>query len=119
MGAAEKTTRSQVVHRTARVELRVTAAQRERCFGLLRSGGDVWAAVLVLNALRHRRGDASVVSYQALCTELSRDGPGCAGELSATGARSILRRYSDAWFSANARRRGGMLRPVTRDAAGH
>jgi IS605 OrfB family transposase len=73
----------------------------------LRSGGDIWAAVLELNALRHRRGDAPVVSYQALCRELTVAGPGCAGELSSVGARSILRRYSDAWFSANAARRGG------------
>jgi hypothetical protein len=96
-----------VLHRTVRIELRVTAAQRQRCFGLLRSGGDLWAAVIELNAAHHRRGDAPVVSYQALCAELSAAGPGCAGELSSTGARSILRRYSDAWFSANARRRGG------------
>jgi hypothetical protein len=57
--------------------------------------------------MRRRRGDAPVVSYQALCRELSKAGPGCAGELSVTGARSILRRYSDAWFSANAARRSG------------
>jgi hypothetical protein len=98
---------SKVLHRTARVELRVTATQRERCFALLRSGGDVWAAVLELNALRQRRNDVPVVSYQALCWELTRSGPGCAAELSSVGARSILRRYSDAWFSTNARRRGG------------
>jgi IS605 OrfB family transposase len=41
--------------------VRATAAQRERCFGLLRAGGDMWAAILELNALRHRRGDAPVV----------------------------------------------------------
>jgi IS605 OrfB family transposase len=74
---------------------------------MLRAGGDMWAAVLELNALRQRRGDAPVVGYQALCRELSLSGPGCAGELSSVGARSILRRYSDAWFSANAARRGG------------
>ncbi len=85
----------------------MTPAQRERCFALLRSGGDLWAAVLELNALRHRRGDAPVVGYQALCREVSAAGPGCAGELSSVGARSILRRYSDAWFNANAARRGG------------
>jgi hypothetical protein len=96
-----------VLHRTARIELRVTAPQRERCFGLLRSGGDLWSAILELNVLRHRRGDAPVVSYQALCRELSLAGPGCAGELSSVGSRSILRRYSDAWLSANAARRGG------------
>ena len=85
----------------------MTPAQRERCFALLRSGGDLWAAVLELNALRRGRGDAPVVSYQELCRELTRAGPGCVGELSAVGARSILRRYSDAWFNANAARRGG------------
>jgi hypothetical protein len=30
-----------VVHRTARCGLRVTRAQARRCFGLLRSAGDV------------------------------------------------------------------------------
>ncbi|MFG1658192.1 hypothetical protein ACGFIY_16860 [Micromonospora chersina] len=38
-----------VVHRTARVALRVTSGQRRRCFGLLRSAGDVWACVLEVN----------------------------------------------------------------------
>ena len=87
----------------------MTSPQRERCFALLRSGGDLWAAVLELNALRRRRGDLPVATDQALCRELSRAGPGCAGELSTTGARSILRRYSDAWFCAAARRRDGDL----------
>ena len=96
-----------VLHRTARVELRTTPGQRERCFGLLRSGADLWAAVLELNALRRQRGDAPIVTYQGLCRELTRAGPGWAGELSTTGARSILRRYSDAWFTAAARRRDG------------
>jgi hypothetical protein len=77
---------------------------------LLRSGGDLWAAVLELNALRLRRGDAPIVSYQALCRELARAGPGCAGQLSTTGARSILRRYSDRWFCAAGRRRDGDAR---------
>src|SRR5207244_7144976 len=35
-----------VVHRTARLALRLTPAQTRRCYGLLRSGGDVWAALL-------------------------------------------------------------------------
>jgi hypothetical protein len=35
-----------VVYRTARCGLRVTRAQRNRLFGLLRSAGDVWCAVL-------------------------------------------------------------------------
>jgi hypothetical protein len=37
-----------VVHRTAPVGLRVTAAQRRRCFGLLASAGDVRACTLDL-----------------------------------------------------------------------
>jgi hypothetical protein len=109
VGMPRKRQGPKVLHRTARVELRMTSPQRERCFALLRSGGDLWAAVLELNALRRRRGDLPVATYQALCRELSRAGPGCAGKLSTTGARSILRRYSDAWFCAAARRRDGDL----------
>jgi hypothetical protein len=33
------------------VELRLTAAQQKRCFALLRSGGDVWAAVEAARAV--------------------------------------------------------------------
>ena len=33
--------------------------------------------------------------------------PGTFGELDSTGARSVLRRYSDAWFTAAKRRRAG------------
>ena len=97
----------EVVHRTARIALRTTAAQRQRCFGLLCSGGDVWATVLEFNALRRRRAADQVVNYQALCRELAAAGPGCFGELSSTGARSILRRYSDAWMNAAKRRSKG------------
>jgi len=96
-----------VVHRTARVALRTTPAQRRRCFGLLRSGGDVWATVLEFNEIRRQRGEYPVVNYQALCRELTAAGPGCFGELSTTGARSILRRYADAWVTTAKRRRQG------------
>ena len=96
-----------VVHRTARVGLRLTARQRQRCFGLLRAGGDVWACVLELNGWRHRRQDRPVVSYQELCRLLAESGPGTFGELDSAGARSVLRRYADAWFSAAARRKAG------------
>ena len=48
-----------------------------------------------------------MVSYQELCRELSAAGPGCFGELSTTGARSVLRRYSDAWMSTAQRRKAG------------
>ncbi|WP_406040841.1 transposase [Micromonospora sp. NBC_00898] len=96
-----------VAHRTARVALRVTAGQRRRCFGLLRSAGDVWACVLEVNAWRRRRHDAPLVGYQQLCRELTASGPGTFAELDTTGARSVLRRFSDAWFSAAKRRAAG------------
>jgi IS605 OrfB family transposase len=85
----------------------VTPAQRRRCFRLLFSAGDVWACILELNGLRRRRGDAPLVGYQALCRELAKAGPGIFGELSAVGARSVLRRYSDSWFAAAKRRTAG------------
>jgi IS605 OrfB family transposase len=96
-----------VVYRTARVGLRVTCGQRRRLLGLLVSGGDVWAAVLELNGWRRARQDRPLVSYQALCRELAASGPGTFGELDAVGARSVLRRYSDAWFATAKRRREG------------
>jgi len=89
------------------VALRTTPGQSRRCFGLLRSGGDVWACVLELSALRRQRGVPALVTYQELCRELSAAGPGTFGELSSTGARSILRRYSDAWMSTAKRRQAG------------
>ncbi|MDZ5443357.1 hypothetical protein U2F26_11530 [Micromonospora sp. 4G57] len=96
-----------VVHRTARVAVRVTPGQRRRCFGLLRCAGDVWACVLEVNAWRRRRGDAPLVGYQQLCRELSGSGPGTFGDLDSVGARSVLRRFSDAWFAAAKRRKDG------------
>ena len=96
-----------VVYRTARAGLRLTRGQRRRLVGLLVSAGDVWACVLELNVWRRARQDAPLVSYAALCRELAAAGPGCFGELDSTGARSVLRRYSDAWFAAAARRKTG------------
>jgi hypothetical protein len=55
------------VYRTARCGLRITRAQRNRLFGLLRSAGDVWCAVLELNRWRRRRQDAPLAGYQELC----------------------------------------------------
>src|SRR5438045_4614809 len=97
----------QVVCRTARVGLRVTRAQRRRLLALLVSAGDVWACVLELNAWRRARQDQPLVSYQDLCRELARAGRGIFGELDTAGARSVLRRYSDAWFAAAKRRKEG------------
>ena len=96
-----------VVYRTARCGLRVTRGQRQRLFGLLRSAGDVWCCALEVNAWRRRRQDRMLVGYQQLCRELAASGPGTFGELDAVGARSVLRRYSDAWFATAARRRAG------------
>jgi IS605 OrfB family transposase len=75
--------------------------------GLLVSAGDVWAAVLEVNGWRRARQDRPLVSYRELCRELAAAGPGWFGELDSTGARSVLRRYSDAWFAAAQRRREG------------
>ena len=96
-----------VVYRTARAGLRVTRAQRRRLVGLLVSAGDVWACVLELNGWRRARQDRPLVSFQELCRELAAAGPGCFGELDSAGARSVLRRYCDAWFAAAQRRREG------------
>ena len=85
----------------------VTRRQRERVFGLLRSAGDVWCCVLELNAWRRRRQDMPLAGYPELCRELSSSGPGTFGELDAAGARSVLRRYSDAWFATAKRRKAG------------
>ena len=95
------------MHRTARAGLRVTRAQRRRLLALLVSGGDVWACVLEINTWRRARQDRPLVSYQALCRELAASGPGTFGELDTAGARSVLRRYCDAWFAAAQRRRDG------------
>jgi putative transposase-like DNA-binding protein len=96
-----------VVYRTARAGLRVTRGQRRRLLALLASGGDVRACVLEINAWRRARQDRPLVSYQELCRELARAEPGTFGELDTVGARSVLRRYSDAWFATAKRRRSG------------
>jgi IS605 OrfB family transposase len=98
-----------VVHRTARAGLRLTRGQRRRLIGLLISAGDVWACVLELSAWRRARQDRPLASYPELCRLLAASGPGTFGELDSTGARSVLRRYADAWQSAAKRRRGGDL----------
>lgn len=96
-----------MVYRTARVAVRCSPGQARRLWGLLRSAGDVWACVLELNRLRRQRGDRPVVGYQALCRVLSASGPGTFGELDSVGARSVLRRFSDAWFAAAKARKAG------------
>jgi IS605 OrfB family transposase len=94
-----------LVHRTAHLRLRLTRRQARRCYGLLRSAGDVWAWLLDTNRQRHRDGEPAVSNYQALCRQLT--SAGSFGELSMVGARSVLRRYADAWFQATKRRKAG------------
>ncbi|HXL87623.1 MAG TPA: transposase [Streptosporangiaceae bacterium] len=101
-----------VVYRTARCGLRVTDGQAGRLFGLLRSAGDVWSCVMDLNRWRRQRHDPLIVGYQELCRELAASGPGTFGDLDSVGARSVLRRYSDAWFAAAGRRRTGDIRAM-------
>jgi transposase len=91
-----------LVHRTAIVRLRPTRRQVRRCYGLLRSAGDVWAWVLDANRRRHQQGERPVTGYHALCRQLTGMRP--FGELSVVGARSVLRRSADAWFQAAKRR---------------
>jgi len=94
-----------LLHRTATIRLRLTRRQTTRCYGLLRSAGDVWAWLLDSNRQRRQQGQPAISNYQALCRELAKsDG---FGELSTVAARSVLRRYADAWFQAANRRRAG------------
>jgi putative transposase len=71
------------------------------------SAADVWSCVLDLARWRRQDGLPPVAGYQQLCRELAAAGPGTFGELDSAGARSVLRRYSDAWFAAAKRRKGG------------
>ena len=50
---------------------------------------------------------APLAGYQELCRDLSASGLGTFGELDSVGARSVLRRYSDAWFATARRRKDG------------
>jgi putative transposase len=65
----------------------------------------VWAWLLDTNWQRRQQGERPGKGYHALCQELARsDG---FGELSTVGARSVLQRYSDAWFQAAKRHKAG------------
>jgi putative transposase len=103
MAATASTTR--LVHRTAHIRLRATRHQTDHCYQLLRAAGDLWAWLLDDNRQRRQHGQPPIANYQQLCRQLTTaDG---FGELSMVGARSVLRRYSDAWFAAANRRRQG------------
>ena len=69
----------------------------------------MWCCVLELNAWRRRRQDRPLAYYQGAVPGTGHLRPGTFGELDSAGARSVLRRYCDAWFAAAKRRRGGDL----------
>jgi transposase len=100
--AARTLPTAKTVHRTARIRLRLTRRQAQRCYQLLHSAGDVWAWLIDSNRSRLQQGGPPVANYQALCRELAQ--VDSFGELSTVGARSVLHRYSDAWFQAAKRR---------------
>jgi IS605 OrfB family transposase len=101
------------VHRTCRISLRLTPGQRHRCYGLLTAGGDVWAWALDSNRQRHTLGLPPIVTYPDWCGELTRH-PDQFGELGIVGARSVLRRYADAFAEAARRRKAGKRAGVPR-----
>jgi hypothetical protein len=63
------------------------------------------AWLLDTNQQRRQQGEPAISNYQGLCRQLTGEGP--FGELSTVGARSVLKRYSDAWFQAAKRRKAG------------
>src|SRR5207244_4115150 len=62
---------SRKVHRTARIALRSTPAQRRRCYGLLRCAGDAWAWVIDRNRRLTEQQRPRVANFSALCRELT------------------------------------------------
>lgn len=96
-----------VVYRSARLALRLTRAQRRRCLGLLRAGGDVRAWIISCNAALREWGLRPVTKYRDLCRELATMDAGTFGELDTVGARSVLRRYSSEWHTAARRMKKG------------
>ncbi|MGH9014781.1 MAG: RNA-guided endonuclease InsQ/TnpB family protein [Acidimicrobiia bacterium] len=93
-----------MVHRTARVRLRVTRAQAGRCYRLLRAGGDVWAALIEVNAARFRGGTRPIANFQEWCREMT-GAP--LGVLARQCAEGIAKRYCDAFMETARRRRRG------------
>jgi IS605 OrfB family transposase len=94
---------ARLVYRTSHIRLRVTRHQTDRCYRLLRSAGDIWARLLDSNRQRRQQGQPPIANYQQLCRQLTSQGS--FGELAMAGARSVLRRYSYAWFAAARARR--------------
>ncbi len=71
---------------------------------MLVAAGDVWAALIAVNEVRFRRGGRPIANYQEWCREIAGVR---VGELAATAIRSVVRRYSDAFFTTAARKRAG------------
>jgi hypothetical protein len=97
------------VHRTARIRLRLTRRQARRCYGLLRSAADVWAWLLDTNWQRHQQGKPVISNYQALCRQLTGEGP--FGELSTAAVLPGLGHSPDDPAS------GGCRSPIVPDLA--
>src|SRR2546422_2377903 len=93
------------VHRSARMVLRTPPAQRRRCYGLLRSAGDVWAWVIDRNRRLAEQHRPQVASFSALCRELTGTS---FGELSRQCAEAVLKNYSIAFFEAARRQKAGV-----------
>lgn len=93
-----------VLFRTARIGLRVTPAQRRRCFRLLGSGGDVWAALIDVNQARFRRQAKPIFGHLNWYREVAGV---TVDELSAAAMRSVVRRYSDACLAVARLKRSG------------
>src|SRR5256886_6341825 len=102
------------VHRTARIALRTTPAQRRRCYALLRSAGDVWAWVLDCNRALREWHCPQVAKFPALCRDLTGTS---FGELARTCAEDVLKSYSTAFFEA-ARRKKARVRAGFPGASG-
>jgi len=86
------------------VALRVTPAQRRRCFGLLFAAGDVWAGLIELNRVRFARGGPPVFGFAALCRELT---GADLGPLARICAEDVAKRYSSACFETARRKQAG------------
>ncbi len=97
------------VRRTARVALRTTAAQRRRCYGLLRSAGDVWAWVIDNNRQLRESGRPQVANFSALCRALTGR---TFGELSRHCAEAVLKNYSIAFCLRFVAGPGGAVRTL-------
>src|SRR2546427_1591961 len=103
------------VHRTARIALRTTRAQRRRCYGLLRSTGDVWAWVIDRNRGLAEQHRPQVASFSALCRELTGTS---FGELSRHCAEAVLKNYSIAFYEAAKRQKAGLRASIPRRRRG-